>query len=35
MLATSSELPKTSQASPGDFKKVYDRIGGDADGILN
>ena len=35
MLATGSELPKTSQASPGDFKKVYERIGGDADGILS
>ena len=25
MLASSKELPKTSQASPGEFKEVYDR----------
>jgi DegV family protein with EDD domain len=35
MLAASAELPKTSQASPGDFKEVYDRLGEDADGIIS
>ena len=35
MLAESPELPKTSQASPGDFKAVYDEIGADADGIVS
>ena len=35
MLASSSELPKTSQASPGDFKEVYDSLGKDADGIVS
>ena len=35
MLAESAELPKTSQASPGDFKQVYDELGGDADGIVS
>lgn len=35
MLASSEELPKTSQASPGDFKEVYDSLGKDADGIVS
>ncbi len=35
MLASSAELPKTSQASPGDFKEVYDSLGSDADGIVS
>ncbi len=35
MLASSPELPKTSQASPGDFKEVYDSLGEDADGIVS
>ena len=35
MLARSTELPKTSQASPGDFKDVYDKLGADADGIVS
>jgi DegV family protein with EDD domain len=35
MLAESTELPKTSQASPGDFKEVYDELGADADGIVS
>ena len=35
MLSVSPELPKTSQASPGDFKQVYDELGGDADGIVS
>ena len=35
MLASSPELPKTSQASPGDFKEVYDSLGNDADGIVS
>ncbi len=35
MLARSTELPKTSQASPGDFKDVYDELGADADGIVS
>ena len=35
MLADSPELPKTSQVSPGDFKQVYDELGGDADGIVS
>ncbi|MCY4624372.1 MAG: DegV family protein [Chloroflexi bacterium] len=35
MLATSKELPKTSQASPGDFKEVYDSVGEGADGIVS
>lgn len=34
-LAASPELPKTSQASPGEFKEVYDRLGQDADGIVS
>ena len=35
MLARSPELPKTAQASPSDFKEVYDSLGGDADGIVS
>ena len=35
MLAAAPELPKTSQASPGDFKEVYDRVGRGADGIVS
>ncbi len=36
MLEASAELPKTSQASPGDFKEVYDSLGaGGADGIVS
>ena len=35
MLAESPEMPKTSQASPGDFKEVYDEVGADADGIVS
>lgn len=35
MLASSPELPKTSQASPGDFKELYDELGNDADGIVS
>ncbi len=35
MLSTSKELPKTSQASPGDFKEVYDAVGQGADGIVS
>ena len=35
MLVSSPELPKTSQASPGDFKEVYDALGSDADGIVS
>ncbi len=35
MLAEGPELPKTSQASPGDFKEVYDELGADADGIVS
>ena len=35
MLASSEELPKTSQASPGDFKEVYDSLGDGADGIVS
>ena len=31
MLATTSELPRTSQASPGRFKEVYDELGREAD----
>ncbi|MDE2900700.1 MAG: DegV family protein [Chloroflexota bacterium] len=34
-LIASKELPKTSQASPGDFKEVYDRVGDGADGIVS
>ncbi len=35
MLASSKELPKTSQASPGEFKEVYDSVGDGADGIVS
>ena len=35
MLASSPELPKTSQASPGDFKNTFDELGVDADGIVS
>ena len=35
MLVQTAELPKTSQASPGDFKQVYDELGRDADGIVS
>ena len=35
MLASSVELPKTSQASPGRFKDVYDELGREADGIVS
>lgn len=35
MLASSKEMPKTSQASPGDFKEVYDAVGDGADGIVS
>ena len=35
MLATSTDLPKTSQASPGEFREAYDRVGIDADGIVS
>ena len=35
MLGEGPEPPKTSQASPGDFKEVYDRLGADADGIVS
>lgn len=34
-LIASKELPKTSQASPGDFKEVYDRVGDGADGVVS
>ena len=35
MLAAASEPPRTSQASPGRFKEVYDELGRDADGIVS
>ena len=35
MLPTVSELPTTSQASPGRFKQVYDDLGREADGIVS
>ena len=35
MLAESPELPTTSQASPYEFKEMYDRLGVDADGIVS
>ena len=35
MLAASPELPKTSQASPGRFKDVFDELSEDADGIVS
>ena len=34
-LSSGGELPKTSQASPGEFEEVYDRLGADADGIVS
>ena len=34
MLSTASELPTTSQASPGRFKQVYDELGPEADAIV-
>ncbi len=34
-LASSADLPKTSQASPGDFNEVYERVGRDADAIVS
>ncbi len=35
MLSTASELPTTSQASPGRFKQVYDELGPEADAIVS
>ena len=35
MLVNSPELPKTSQASPGEFKEAYDRLGACADAIVS
>lgn len=35
MLAGASELPTTSQASPGRFQAVYDQLGEDAEGIVS
>ena len=35
MLASSPELPKTSQPSPGRFKDVYDELGREAEGIVS
>ena len=35
MLSRGAELPKTSQASPGRFKDVYEELGRDADGIVS
>ena len=35
MLLNASELPTTSQASPGRFKETYDGLGQDADGIVS
>ena len=35
MLSRASELPKTSQASPGRFKEVFDELGRNADGIVS
>ena len=35
MLARSPELPTTSQPSPGEFRKVYEELGTDADGIVS
>ena len=34
-LVNSPALPKTSQASPGEFKEAYDRLGAGADGIVS
>ena len=35
LLSAGTEVPKTSQASPGWFRQVYDELGGDADGIVS
>ncbi|MCY3938320.1 MAG: DegV family protein [Chloroflexi bacterium] len=35
MLSASADLPRTSQASPGRFKDVYEELGRDADGIVS
>ena len=35
MLSGSTELPTTSQASPGRFKDAYDELGREADGIVS
>ena len=35
MLADSSEIPKTSQASPGEFKELYDGLAEDSEGIVS
>ena len=35
MLATEQELPKTSQASPGRYREVYDQLDEGADGIVS
>ena len=35
MLSTASELPTTSQASPGRFRQAYDELSRDADGIVS
>ena len=35
MLSTAPELPTTSQASPGRFRRAYDELGRDADGIVS
>ena len=35
MLSASREPPRTSQASPGQFMDVYDKLGRDADGIVS
>ena len=35
MLLNATELPTTSQASPGRFEDTYDRLGRDADGIVS
>ena len=34
-VSTSPTLPTTSQASPGEFKELYESIAGDADGIVS
>ena len=35
LLSSGTELPKTSQASPGQFQAAYDAVGGEADGIVS
>ena len=35
MLSAASELPRTSQASPGRFQQAYDELGRDASGIVS